>query len=123
MNDRLAKFKADVERLRLKTSNARRDTAVQVVGVALMLGGAAATFIAYEVSLSQRDARNIASEQILALGMLALVVIGAALFVFASLAKFLRLWLLRQLYEGQAHVDAVVDALRPRGSQRPAGDG
>jgi len=123
VNDRLAKFKADVERLRLKTSNARRDTAVQVVGVALMLGGAAATFIAYEVSLSQRDARNIASEQILALGMLALVVIGAALFVFASLAKFLRLWLLRQLYEGQAHVDAVVDALRPRGSQRPAGDG
>jgi hypothetical protein len=28
-----------------------------------------------------------------------------------SLARFLRFWLLRQLYDGQAHIDQVVSAL------------
>jgi hypothetical protein len=30
------------------------------------------------------------------------------------MARFLRLWLLRQLYEGQANVDRVVDAVTRR---------
>ena len=45
---------------------------------------------------------------------LGVTVIGGALFLFASLARFLRLWLLRQLYEGQAHLDTLVAAVRER---------
>jgi hypothetical protein len=42
-------------------------------------------------------------------------------FVRYSLARFLRFWLLRQLYEGQAHIDQVVAALGGRGT--PVDDG
>jgi hypothetical protein len=39
-------------------------------------------------------------------------------FVRYSLARFLRFWLLRQLYEGQAHMDRLVGALgRPNSSE------
>jgi hypothetical protein len=43
--------------------------------------------------------------------MLALAVAGGAVFLRYSLARFLRFWLLRQLLEGQAPIDAVVGAL------------
>ena len=33
------------------------------------------------------------------------------MFLRYSLARFLRFWLLRQLYEGQAHIDQVVASL------------
>jgi hypothetical protein len=42
-------------------------------------------------------------------------VLGGALFLRYSMAKFLRFWLLRQLYEGQAHVDEVVAAMGDTG--------
>ncbi len=58
---------------------------------------------------------NLASEQILALTMLGLVVIGAALFVSGTMARFLRVWMLRQLYEGQAQVDHLVESIKGTG--------
>ena len=66
------------------------------------------------MSLHQSDQRNIASEQILAIGFLSVTVVGAALFLVGSVARVLRVWLLRQLYEGQAHVDQLTAAVRQR---------
>ena len=77
-----------------------------------MVVGAVGAFVAYQVSLDQSDSRDVQSSTILAIAMLALVVVGAALFVRYSLARFLRLWLLRQLYEGQANTDRLVEALQ-----------
>ena len=45
-----------------------------------------------------------------------LTLIGAALFLRYSMAKFLRFWLLRQIYESQSHVDQLTAAL---GTDRP----
>jgi hypothetical protein len=50
--------------------------------------------------------------------MLAVAVTGAAVFLRYSLARFLRFWLLRQLYEGQSHIDQIVGALgRPNSAE------
>ena len=50
--------------------------------------------------------------------MLGLAVVGAAVFLRYSLARFLRFWLLRQLYEGQANIDRLVGALgQPNSSE------
>ena len=65
-------------------------------------------------SLNQDDARNIASQEVFAVAFLCVTVIGAVLFAVGSLARVLRLWLLRQLYESQAHVDQLTEALRHR---------
>jgi hypothetical protein len=107
------RFRADISAMKLKTGRGRQDGLVQWLGVALMVIGTAAAFIVYEASQRQSDARNIGSEQILAVAFLAVTVAGAALFLSASLAKFLRIWLLRQLYDGQAHVDQILAALDP----------
>jgi hypothetical protein len=112
--DRREQFKTDVAQMKLKTGTSRRDGAFQALGIVLMLAGAIASFIIYEASLSQKDARNIASQQILATGFLALTLIGVALFTVGALARVLRVWLLRQLYEGQAQADQLADALRQR---------
>ena len=109
---KIEQFRAEVAGLRLRTGGQRRDTALLIIGALLMVGGFVAALITYEASLHQSSALNLGSEQILAVAMLALTVLGAALFVFASLARFLRFWMLRQLYEGQAHVDHLVESLR-----------
>jgi uncharacterized membrane protein YcjF (UPF0283 family) len=106
-------FKKDVAQMKLSTGASRYDSVIRYAGLLLMIGGAAAAFILYEASLSESDARNIASQQVLAIGFLAVTMIGVALFVVASLGRLLRLWLLRQLYEGQAHVDQLAAAVRP----------
>jgi uncharacterized membrane protein YcjF (UPF0283 family) len=112
-------FKNDVAQMKLKTGTSRYDGIFRVVGALLMIGGVAAAFIIYEASAAESDARNIASQQILAVGFLGVTLIGVALFVVASLGRLLRLWLLRQLYEGQAHVDQLADAVG-RGSSEAA---
>jgi len=112
--ERREQFKADVAQMKLKTGSAGRDTALLGVGVVLMLAGAVASFLLYETSLSANDPRNIASKEIAAVAFLCVTVIGAALFITASLARVLRLWLLRQLYEGQAHADQLAAAVRER---------
>jgi uncharacterized integral membrane protein len=109
---RREQFKADVAELKLKSRGGRRDGLWRAVGVVLMLVGVVAAFLVYEVSLSKTDYRDIASEQILAIAFLALAVLGAALYLAAAIASILRLWLLRQLYEGQQHVEQLAAAVR-----------
>lgn len=111
-NNRIEQFKADVGDLKLKTGRGNLETVLQAVGAVLMVVGVLGAFVAYQVSLNKDDVRDVQSAGILAVTMLTLAVTGGALFLRYSLAKFLRLWLLRQLYEGQAHVDQVVEAVR-----------
>jgi uncharacterized membrane protein len=115
-NNRIDQFRADVSEMKLKTGTAERDLALMVVGAVLMAIGVVGAFVTYQASLNQDDARDVQSGVILAITLLAVAVAGAALFVRYSIARFLRLWLLRQLYEGQANTDRLVDAIR--GSQQ-----
>jgi hypothetical protein len=114
-DDKIEEFRAAVADLKLRSGRQRSDLIKEIVGAVLMVGGFVAGLIIYESSLSQGSALNLASEQILALTMLGLVVIGAALFVSGTMARFLRVWMLRQLYEGQAHVDSLVQSIRGDG--------
>ncbi|MDE3203987.1 MAG: hypothetical protein KGQ66_07165 [Acidobacteriota bacterium] len=118
-DDKIEEFRSAVNELKLKTGRSRGDLVRQVVGALLMVGGFVAGLIVYEQSLSQGSALNLASEQILALALLGLVVIGGALFVSASISRFLRFWMLRNLYEGQAHIDRLVESYgRSAGNDR-----
>jgi hypothetical protein len=110
MNDRIERLKSDAAELNV-SKGAARDGLWQTVGALAMAAGVALAFVAYQLSLGKDDPRDIDSLQILAVAMLALAVAGAAVFLRYSLARFLRFWLLRQLYEGQAHIDQVVAAL------------
>ena len=113
-NDRIERFKAEAADLGLKAGRADRERLWLVAGLVLMAVGIVGALLAYQSSLSSDDARDIQSFIILAIAMAGVVVAGAAIFLRYSLARFLRLWLLRQLYEGQAHLDRVVEAIERR---------
>jgi uncharacterized membrane protein len=112
--ERREQFKADVAQMKLKTGTSRKDTLLMALGGVAMLVGVVAAFLLYEVSLSKKDPLSIASEQVAAIAFLAVTVIGAALFLTGAIARVLRIWLLRQLYEGQAHIDQLSAAVRER---------
>jgi hypothetical protein len=113
-NERLERFKAEAADLNLKAGNAGRERLWMGAGLALMGIGVVVALLAYQASLSADDSRDIQSYTILAVAMVGVVIAGAAVFLRYSLARFLRLWLLRQLYEGQAHLDQVVQAIERR---------
>lgn len=114
VEERREQFRADVAGLKTKSRGVRHDGLWRAIGALVMVVGVVAAFVVYEASLSKSDYRDIASEQILAIAFVGVAVVGAAVFLAAALAGVLRLWLLRQLYEGQQHVDQLAEALRQR---------
>lgn len=113
-NERIERFKAEAAELNLKTGNPNKEGLLQIAGVVLMVVGIGVALLLYASSLNLDDARDIQSNIILAVGMLGVSVAGAAIFLRYSMAKFLRFWLLRQIYENQSHIDQVVDAVGDR---------
>ena len=83
-----------------------------------MAGGLVGAIVQWNVTLSQDDPRDIASTQVLAIVLLIVAVIGAAAFVAGSLARVLRLWLLRQLLEGRSRDERLAHLLDAGTSQR-----
>ena len=111
-SERVERFKAEAADLNLKAGNASKDTQLQVLGVILMVVGVGVNVLLYMSSLNISDDRDILSNVILAVGMLCVSVLGGALFLRYSISKFLRIWLLRQSYESQSHIDQVLDAVK-----------
>jgi membrane protein YqaA with SNARE-associated domain len=110
-NERAEQFKADAAQMNLKAGSASTDTLLQVIGLLLMIAGVVAAVLLAIASKSISDARSIQNNIIWAVAMLCLTVLGLGVFLRYSLGKFMRLWLLRQIYENHSHVDQVVDAL------------
>src|SRR5262245_62276208 len=112
MSELIGRLEREAANLKVSTS-AERDGILQAVGAVAMVAGVVIAFVAYQLSLDRSDDRDIQSLVILAVSMLGLSVTGAAVFLRYSLARFLRFWLLRQLYEGQAHLVVLVAPLGP----------
>ena len=109
--DRRAEFHEAVAAHDLKIDRSRSDKPARTLGVLLMLTGVVGGLVMYSASLGQSDSRDILSSLVLAVGFLAVTVLGSALYLAASIARVLRLWLLRQLVEGQARADQLAAAL------------
>ncbi|MFB4306606.1 hypothetical protein [Actinomadura sp. GTD37] len=112
--ERRQQFKDDVAGQKLKTDQSRFDGVLRIAGAVAMVAGVVGVFIAYNVSLTKDDMRDVGSLQTLALGFLAVTVLGAALYLAAAVTRVLRLWLLRQLVEQQSQSDQIAEALKSR---------
>ena len=99
--DRVDRLQTEAAQLGVKSGNHQRDGMLQTVGLVLMVAAVIVVLIAYSASLGSNDPRDIQSFIVLSVGMLAMAVLGGALFLRYSLSRFLRFWLLRQLYENQ----------------------
>ena len=107
-------FSAAVSERKLKTDGSSSDRVARTLGIVLMVLGILATVLAWQNSRSLDDARDIQSNEILAILGLAVTVVGTGLYVVGALARVLRLWLLRQLVESQDRMDQLAEALKQR---------
>lgn len=104
---RVEEFREEIDALKLKTSG-DRDQLYQGIGAALMVIGVVVAIVAYVVASGQNsgdltiDNLEHNEHTILALVGLNVSVVGAAVFLRYSLSRFLRFWLLRQIYENRA---------------------
>lgn len=113
-SDRSVAFAAAVSESKLNAPNATADKLGRTLGIVFMSLGVVGAFVAYNSSRSLDDDRDIASYQILAIMFLAFTVVGASIYLAGSIAKVLRLWLLRQLVESQDRADQLTEALKGR---------
>ena len=109
--ERVARFRAEVADMRVRDPSSGLDRLLARLGAAALAGGAACGVVAWFVSHGTRNPLQQRDAIVLGLLGITLAVIGAALWVKATLASFLRLWLARLCYEEQARADRLTDAL------------
>lgn len=110
--DRIEQFKTDVNDMKLKAGSAGRDRVFQTLGFLLMIAGIVIAFLSWVSARNQAADIEVTTLVCLAAAGLGMVVAGAAIFLRYSLAAFLRMWLLRQLYEGQQNTQSIIDAVK-----------
>jgi hypothetical protein len=115
MNDRIDALAADVDELARSTTGAGRERPLQVLGAVMMTAGIVVAVAAW-IAAGGENSGDLGvdnAEQnewlILALAGVATTVAGSAVFLRYSLARFFRLWLLRQLHETRTLTQALRD--------------
>ena len=109
--ERVEQFKSEIADMKLPDPASARDKLLLRASAVLMVVGVVMAVAAYALShgtsnpLQQRDAI------VVAIGGLAVAVVGSALFVRYSMAQFLRFWLARLSWEQQAQTDRLVKAI------------
>ena len=112
---RKEQFAADVAAMQVKTSGkASAERASSTLGIILMLASLVIGIGSYVTASNETNVLDQNELIILGFVCVTMAIIGAALWIRVALVRFWRFWLLRSLYEGQAHLDEVVKAIRDR---------
>jgi hypothetical protein len=93
------RFGAELDKLQASSTSGPRDRVVQIIGLVLAVAGAAVSLLCYAQAAGFDDLRDQVQVSILAIFGLGLVVLGTGLYVANALTRFLRLWMLRLIYE------------------------
>jgi hypothetical protein len=112
-DDRIEHFKKEIADLQVKTSGKpSAEKATSTIGIVLMIVAIVIGIGSYRQSGKENNALDQNELIILALACVSMAIVGAALWIRTALVKFWRFWMLRSLYEGQAHLDEVVKAIK-----------
>src|SRR5690606_2904403 len=107
--------------MKLRASSAEGERRLLVLGGLALIAGLALAI--YGGIMVQNTTENVAANQraFMATGTflgIALVIVGAALFVRFSLARYLRFWLIRLVHESRANTDRIVEAIERASGQQ-----
>jgi hypothetical protein len=117
---RVAEFQAEIEAMKVKAGSGTNESRLLIVGSLLAVAGLA--LAVYGGIMVQNDANEYNQRAFMATGSfigIALLIAGAAMFVRYSMARYLRFWLIRLVYESQANTDRIVKAIEVGSGQRP----
>ena len=108
---RLQEFQQHVDELKLHGGGANPERTTVRLSLALFVVAVVIEIVAY--SGSRNTTNSLEQNDFLILAILGVVVaLGAvALFVRASITRFLRFWLVRLIYEDRASTDRIVEAI------------
>jgi hypothetical protein len=98
---RREQFEEEIAAVRIRTGKAEAEQRWTIVGLVAMVAGVAISLVAYLASTGEAFTNDILELLILCGFGIALAILGAAVFLRYSLARFLRFWLLRLIYEQQ----------------------
>jgi hypothetical protein len=98
-NSTRAEFEAEVAKLKTTSNSGPSDRRVASLGVILSIVGLVIVVVMYSQATDQADQRDQMESLIMALFGIGLVIFGSVLYLRNSMTRFLRLWLLRLIYE------------------------
>lgn len=110
--DRVAEFTAEIESMKLKASGADGEKRLLILGALAVVAGVVLAVVGGVQVVNAPTPMD--QQAYLATGALlgiALMIAGAALFVRYSLARYLRFWMVRLVFESRANADRIVDAI------------
>ncbi|HMS13057.1 MAG: hypothetical protein V9E99_01080 [Microthrixaceae bacterium] len=110
--ERVEQFQAEINSMKVKASGAENESRLLILGIVLAVAGLALAIVGGVQVGGAADALD--QQSFLATGSflgIALIIAGAALFVRYSLARYLRFWLVRLVYESRANTDRIVEAI------------
>jgi hypothetical protein len=109
--DRIDEFEEELARLRIRSSSPSTEERLLVAGLVMMPIGLILILIGYLGASGTTEFSDqipyLISGGLLGLG---LIVVGAALFLRYSFARFMRFWLLRLIYEERTRSEAQIAA-------------
>lgn len=126
---RLAEFESEVSRLKVRSGGAGPERRLATTGAAAAIVGLVIALVAFSGSGGAADPRDQTDFVILAIVGLGLTIVGTAVWFRYSLARYLRYWLIRLIYEQRHEGDRLLDTLsgssatvdvRDSGAERPA---
>jgi hypothetical protein len=111
-HQRVDEFKQEINDLRIPSAGDDRERIWLIAGIVAVVAGIALVIVGY-VGASGSAVVATQIPYLISGGVLglALVIVGAALFVRYSLSRYLRFWLIRSIYEDRAQTDRNVEAL------------
>jgi hypothetical protein len=112
--DRAQRFRDDLTKMHLPGSSTSHERNLARLGVVLFVLGPAWVAVSYFISHAANSQLQQNDAIIGAVLGVSLTMVGVALFLRYSLARFLRFWLARLSYEQHHHTEQVVDALGAR---------
>jgi hypothetical protein len=111
-HERIDEFKAEISKLEVKVPEDKTERSFLFVGIGLLIVGGLVIFGGYW-GASGTAKLNEQIPYLLSGGMLGLglMVAGAALFLRYSLSRFLRFWMIRDIYEQRSQTDRIVESM------------
>jgi len=105
--DRRGQLEAEIDQLRLRSGKAESERRLTTLGVVGLVAGIVLALVGWVASTGASDSRDVISMVALSIVGLTVAVAGGALFLRYSIARFLRLWLLRLIYEQREQTDRI----------------
>jgi hypothetical protein len=106
-------FSDEVGEMKLHGTKADRERWLFALGVLALVGGVVVAIVGgVQASGTTNTADQVAAIATGSLIGIALVVLGAALFVRYAMGRFLRFWLVRLVHEQRSETDRLIAAIR-----------